>query len=52
MLRIGIPRALSYYRYFPFWKVLLEGIGAEVVVSTIQSPSRGSGIVLTTYACR
>jgi len=33
MVRVGIPRALSYYRYFPMWKVLLEGLGAEVVVS-------------------
>ncbi len=33
MTKVGIPRALSYYRYFPLWKVLLEGVGAEVVVS-------------------
>ena len=33
MVKVGIPRALSYYRYFPFWKSLLEGLGAEVVVS-------------------
>ena len=33
MVKVGIPRALSYYRYFPFWKVLLEGLGADVVVS-------------------
>ena len=33
MMKVGVPRALSYYRYFPLWKTLLEGIGAEVVVS-------------------
>lgn len=33
MTKVGIPRALSYYRYFPLWKVLLEGVGADVVVS-------------------
>jgi len=33
MVTVGVPRALSYYRYFPLWKVLLEGIGAEVVLS-------------------
>lgn len=33
MVKVGIPRALSYYRYFPYWKTLLEGFGAEVVVS-------------------
>jgi predicted nucleotide-binding protein (sugar kinase/HSP70/actin superfamily) len=33
MVTVGIPRALSYYRHFPFWKSLLEGLGTEVVVS-------------------
>ncbi len=33
MVKVGVPRALSYYRYFPLWKTLLEGVGAEVVLS-------------------
>ena len=33
MLTVGIPRALSYYRYFPFFKTLLEGLGTDVVLS-------------------
>lgn len=33
MLKVGVPRALSYYRYFPFFKTMLEGLGAEVVLS-------------------
>lgn len=33
MVTVGIPGALSYYRYFPLWKTLLESLGAEVVVS-------------------
>ena len=33
MVTVGIPRALSYYNYFPFWKTLAEGLGAEVAVS-------------------
>jgi len=32
-LRIGIPRALDYYRYFPFWKGFFEALDFEVVVS-------------------
>ncbi|CCO08985.1 acyl-CoA dehydratase activase-related protein [Desulforamulus hydrothermalis] len=32
-VRVGIPRALLYYYYFPLWKSFLEGLGAEVVVS-------------------
>ena len=31
--RIGIPRALMFYRYFPFWKVFFEALRWEVVVS-------------------
>ena len=31
--KVGIPRALHYYRYFPFWKKLLEELGAEIVLS-------------------
>lgn len=32
-LRVGIPRALFYYYYFPWWKAFLEALGVEVVVS-------------------
>ncbi len=31
--KVGIPRALHFYRYFPFWKKLLEELGAEIVLS-------------------
>jgi predicted nucleotide-binding protein (sugar kinase/HSP70/actin superfamily) len=33
MMRIGIPRSLLYYQYFPLWKTFFEQLGAEVVVS-------------------
>ncbi|NLT96244.1 MAG: hypothetical protein GXW85_12095 [Clostridia bacterium] len=33
MVKIGIPRALSYYKYFPLWKAFFLNLGAEVVVS-------------------
>ena len=33
MIRIGIPRALLYYQYYPMWKTFFEELGAEVVVS-------------------
>jgi len=33
MIRIGIPRALLYYQYYPAFKTFFEGLGAEVVVS-------------------
>ena len=34
MIRIGIPRALLYYQYYPMWKTFFEELGAEVVVSS------------------
>ncbi len=33
MIRIGIPRALLYYQYYPMWKTFFEELGAEAVVS-------------------
>lgn len=33
MMRIGLPRALLYYRYGRFWECFLKGLGANVVVS-------------------
>lgn len=32
-IRIGIPRALLYYKYFPAWEAFFEALGAQVVVS-------------------
>ncbi len=32
-VRVGIPRALSYYTFFPLWKVFIEKLGAEVIIS-------------------
>lgn len=32
-IRIGIPRGLWYYDYFPLWKSFYENLGAEVIVS-------------------
>ncbi len=34
MIRIGIPKALLYYQYYPMWKTFFEQLGAEVVVSS------------------
>jgi len=34
MIKVGIPRALLYYQYYPMWKTFFEKLGAEVVVSS------------------
>lgn len=32
-VKVGIPRGLFYYRYYPLWKTFLTELGAEVIVS-------------------
>jgi predicted nucleotide-binding protein (sugar kinase/HSP70/actin superfamily) len=32
-IKVGIPRALHYYRYFPFWKKLLDELDVEIILS-------------------
>lgn len=32
-VKIGIPRALAYYSFYPLWRAFLEKLGAEVIVS-------------------
>ncbi len=31
--KVGIPRALHYYNYFPLWKTFFTELGAKVVLS-------------------
>ena len=33
MIKVGIPRALLYYEYYPTWQTFFEELGAEIVVS-------------------
>lgn len=33
MVKIGIPRGLYYYKYYPLWKTFFEELGVKVVVS-------------------
>jgi len=37
MIKIGIPRALLYYQYYPMWKTFFEELGVEVVVSPLTT---------------
>jgi len=32
-MKIGVPRALLYYKYFPLWDAFFSELGAEVVLS-------------------
>ena len=33
MVKVGVPRALLYYQYYPMWETFFEELGAETVVS-------------------
>lgn len=47
---IGIPRAMSYYNYFPFWYGFFNSLGIEIIVSdrtTKKTVSDGASLVVT-----
>ena len=49
-MQIGIPRAMSYYNYFPFWYGFFEALGIKTVISdktTKQTMSQGSALVVS-----
>ena len=33
-VKVGIPRVLLYYYYYPLWKTFFEGLGAQVILSS------------------
>ncbi len=37
MVKIGIPRSLLYYYYYPLWRVFFEELGAKVILSSLSS---------------
>lgn len=48
-MQIGIPRALSYYNFFPFWYGFFSDLGIEIVLSdptTKQTMTVGSSLVV------
>lgn len=48
-MQIGIPRALSYYNFYPFWYGFFSDLGIEIVLSdktTKQTMSSGSALVV------
>lgn len=53
MVRVGIPRALCYYQYFPLLKTLFTELGAEVVTSPpTTKPMLAAGMgCLTAETC-
>jgi predicted nucleotide-binding protein (sugar kinase/HSP70/actin superfamily) len=41
-LRVGIPRSLAYYDYYPLWETFFQHLGCEVVTSPATTPSIAS----------
>ncbi|MDD3013732.1 MAG: acyl-CoA dehydratase activase-related protein [Candidatus Gastranaerophilales bacterium] len=49
-MKIGIPKALGYYLYYPFWHGFFNDLGIEVVLSgrtTKKLVSEGSALVVS-----
>ena len=49
-MKIGIPRALGYYNYYPFWFGFFGSLGIEIVLSdktTKKLVSEGSALVVS-----
>ena len=49
-MRIGIPRAMSYYHNYPFYYGFFKALGIEIVLSDIttkETLSRGAALVVT-----
>jgi predicted nucleotide-binding protein (sugar kinase/HSP70/actin superfamily) len=47
--RIGIPKALMFYRYFPLWKIFFEELGWRVIVSS--GPGKRGRLVYFEDSC-
>ncbi len=48
-MKVGIPRALSYYNFFPFWYGFFSDLGIEIILSdatTKQTMTEGSALVV------
>lgn len=48
-MKVGIPRALSYYDFFPFWYGFFSDLGIEIVLSDVttkQTMTTGSSLVV------
>lgn len=37
MIKVGIPRGLLFYRYFPLWESFFECLGVGVIVSSVTT---------------
>jgi predicted nucleotide-binding protein (sugar kinase/HSP70/actin superfamily) len=37
MIKVGIPRALTYYQHYPMWRSFFEELGAETVASPLTT---------------
>lgn len=49
-MKIGIPRALSYYNFYPFWLGFFSSLGIDICLSdntTKDTLSKGASLVVT-----
>lgn len=43
-MKVGIPKALLYYYYYPFWKKLFEVLGIETIDLSTRSRLDGNNV--------
>ena len=49
-MKIGIPQAMSYYNYFPYWYGFFTNLGIEIILSnptTKKTIAQGASLVVT-----
>ena len=48
---VGVPRCLTAYTYFPFYRALLAGMGYRVVLSEVSAEGVGASRAPTCHPC-
>lgn len=49
-MKIGLPKALLHFYYYPFWRTMFESLGCEVVLSddtNAETIARGSSVTVS-----
>jgi predicted CoA-substrate-specific enzyme activase len=56
-LRVGVPRNLTFFDFFPFWRAFLDELGCDIVLSSPTNPdivtrTQNSAVVETCFPAK
>ncbi len=56
-LRVGVPRNLTFFDFFPFWRAFLQHLGCDIVLSSPTNPdivtrTQSSAVVETCFPAK